>query len=316
MAGHRNYSGDQQAENFQRLRQYDAAVNSDNRQSNFSERLDFQREKQAFEEAYKTSEAERKASQYETSAALKGEHINILQERVKLQEEIAKKTEILKQQAEITKARATVARQDAGIEFYKGISQLDPQSHDFRTKYGELMGKVESKLVDSEGKMPEDVVKASDHLWSQHNAWSTVNQRQNPAVNVNNQMQDAFAASQPIYGALDSSKKFTPNQAGKDVQTHVQVSYLPPGATKPVTQVLPRETFDGMVAASVARNKQQPTADTASAPAPVAATPATPAATPAAPSSDPINAALDTAQQQQQAPIRMKFENGKLVPVQ
>jgi hypothetical protein len=86
------------------------------------------------------------------------------------------------------------------------------------------------------------------------------------------QFQDALAASQPMYGvADDNGKGFQATEAGKGEQTHVQTTYLPPGAKKPVTAVFPRSVFDAMVAESNARKttaNPQSKAPTETAPAP------------------------------------------------
>src|SRR6185369_8592038 len=156
---HENTVGfaDQRAENQRRLQLYDAAVGQDDKQQNARDRIDIQRQRESFEEAYKTSEAERKASQFQQSSDIRGQQIELLNQRLQLQQEVAQHNEMLKQAAQIAKDKATLARQTAGLEFYKGIAKLDPQSADFRSQYGDLMSKVQSNLVDSEGKIPEDV---------------------------------------------------------------------------------------------------------------------------------------------------------------
>lgn len=331
MAGHRYqfHPADPQAENFQRLRQYDAAVGSDQKSQLAQEKFDFQQQKTAFDQAYKTSEAERKASEFETRAGIRGEQVGVLQERLKLQQERQQNEAMLKEQAQIAKDRATIAKQKAGIEFYKGIGELDPQSHDFRAKYGELMQKVGANLVNGDGKVPEDIEKAGQYLWQQHNTWASMNMKQQPGQNATTSMQDALAASQPVYGVADEKgQNFNATQAGKDAQTHVQTTYLPPGSKKPITEVFPRSVFDSMVAASVARRQGSPAVPVAAA-SPAAPTPPAGVTSPIppAPSADAAIAALNAAQAQQQpttqaapqqaqAPIRMKFQDGKLVPAE
>jgi len=88
-------------------------------------------------------------------------------------------------------------------------------------------------------------------------------------------MQDALAASKPVYGVADEKgQNFNATQTGKDVQSHVQTTYLPPGSKKPVTEIFPRDVFDSMVAASVNRRGGTPATGT---PTPaVAGTPTTP----------------------------------------
>lgn len=294
--------GDPGAENFQRLRQYDAAVASDSKQANFDERMDFQRQKEAFDEAHKTSEAERKASEFESRSNLRGDQVNLLQERLKLQQEVANHTQLLKEEAQIAKDRATLARQKAGMEFYKGIGELDPQSHDFRVKYGQLMQKVGSQLVDSEGKVPEDVQKAGDHLWAQHNTWAATNQRQAQKDPLHESLQDALAASKPTYGTMENGK-FKSTEAGKEVQDFVQATYADPKSGMAVTHVFPRTGFDSSVAAAQVRSAASQSAPQVTAPA-TATTAVTTAPTPAV-------AAPSAATAQPAAPLAVAAQGGQ-----
>lgn len=290
-------AGEQQAEeNLRRLHMYDEAQNMDARRNAAADRLDFQRQKQAFEEAFKTSEAERKAAQFEATSQMKQQHIDTLNERLKLKDEIDQNNNLLRQQAELAKEKATVAKQNAALDFYKQYPTLDPQSPDFRQKLSETMGKVYSNLVDTQGNLPPDISKAVDNLMNRHDAWQATQQTRAQQANPVQALQDSLAASKPIYGVADAKgQNFNATQAGTDAQTHVQTTYLPPGAKKPVTEVFPRDVFDSMVAASTARNQPQ------TSPQAVAPTTTAAAVPPAAPVGAPTPTGEDTVQNLQQA---------------
>jgi len=252
-----NFGSNSQQENLNRLRQYDAVVHSDQRNQLNLERFDLQQQKQAFEEAYKTSEAERKASEFQSRYELSNQRLGIMEERMRLNNEIRQNDELLKQQAALAKEKATIARQKAGLQFYQGVSQLNPQAPDFQEKFGKLMSSVSSNLVDTEGKIPEDVTKVSDHLWQQHNAWRASQLTQQTAQNKldahQNALQDALAGSKPTYGTMQGGT-FKPTEAGKEVQDFVQTTYTDPKSGMAVTHVFPRTGFDTMVAASQTRS--------------------------------------------------------------
>lgn len=242
--------------NQDRLRAYDMAANSDERSDIAGQKMDLAQQRAAFDQAYRLSESERKSQQFQQRFEQSQGQLGITQQRMQLQQDIAQNTELLKQQAALIKDKATVARQNAAKQFYGGVSDLDPQNPNFQQKFGQLMGNVQSQLVDSDGKLPEDVMKVSDHLWQQHNTWAATQVK--TQANPTQAWQDALAGSQPQYGVADENgKNFNATEAGKAAQTHVQTTYKEPGG-KIVTQVLPRTVFDGAVAASQSRNQVSP----------------------------------------------------------
>lgn len=175
--------GDRATENRQRLAAYDRLSANDSKASN-------EQQKTEFEQAFKLSEQQRKAQAAESRLSVAQDRLSlaeraqqnqaesakalrdISEERQKMQVEIATNAQLLKEQHELVREKATAARINAGMEFYKGMGQLKPQSPDFPQKYSELMSKVYGNLVDSEGKIPEEIQSTSNHLLSQHNAWA------------------------------------------------------------------------------------------------------------------------------------------------
>lgn len=177
---------DRAAKNRQRLAGYDHLEAQDQKHKAADQKV----ADNDFEQAFKLSEQQRKAQAAESRLSVAQDRLSlaeraqqnqaesakalrdISEERQKLQVEIATNAQLLKEQHELVREKATAARINAGMEFYKGMGQLKPQSPDFPQKYSELMSKVYGNLVDSEGKIPEEIQSTSNHLLSQHNAWA------------------------------------------------------------------------------------------------------------------------------------------------
>lgn len=324
MAGRlRTQFGNQQIENQQRLRNYDAATGQDQKQANFEERLDFQRQKEGFAEAQKTGAAEQRAKEFESRN-------NIAQDRLKQFEDSAKQqAELRQQQVEIqqqranlaaeqqlAQGRATIQRQQAGINFFRDeYPKINPQSPNFQQQVGSALARMKPLLVDGKGDIPSDVKDALDHLYQKNNAWA---EGQAKPIGVANQIQDSLAASTPVYGYVDSNQKFVatkagdplsagPDSKGGENQTHVQTTYIGPNG-KVQTEVFPRGFFDSQVAASKARAQGAPVADAAvvAAPAGTAAVVAAPDAAPAIP-----QAAIDYLQQNPDAAGHFEAKYGE-----
>lgn len=229
--------GNRDNENAQKLAIYD-------RLGAQNERLSLDQQKTQFEQAFRESEQQRKISATEDRLKISQERLasneqanknrdenakalqQVAEERLKLREDLANRTQLLKEQHELTREKATSSRVSAALDFYKGMGQLNPQSPDFQQKYSDLMGKVYGNLVDSEGKIPEEIQSTANHLFSQHNAWAA-----SQSTAKTTAIQNAVVNGALSFGRLDDKGKLVPNTQGDVTNgkaTHVSALYADP----------------------------------------------------------------------------------------
>lgn len=282
--------------NQDRLRAYDQAAAQDDRaqymegkQALDAQKFDFQKQREAFAEAQKGSALQQRADQFEQTNQRLTEHGEAM--------EALKNATLESKQAQIDATAAMQAHKEqetanlakAATNIFKTFGTLDKTSPDFPQK-------VWQTLADNpEAVHNPEIMSAVQHQLATHenylNAQATATKLAAAAAakqaNPNAALEDALAASHPIYGMATSldPKNFTANTAGTDAQTHVLTTFVTPkGDVK--TEVFPRDMFDASVAN--AQKRAQGVVPPAMAPAaPAPATAVTPVASPAAPVAPP-----------------------------
>lgn len=282
MAGRRSIggygSGGGPTQDQERLSMYDRAVAAQRAPEQQAEKMDFQRQREAFLEAQRQAGTDIKQRQLETTNAFNQQKLESLQA-----ERDAKQASYDATQAQQDlKNNHTAEVAKAATNIFKTLGTLDRTAPDFTSKlYGALADNPAAADHPA-------VMKAVEHeltTFDQQQSLKAKSQALNPTA----AFQDSLAASQPVYGTADpNGKNFNAVAAGQGDQSHVQVTYLPPGAKQPTTQVFPRSVFDSAVAASQARQQQATpqqinTQPTAAPVVPVAAPVVQPAATVSAP---------------------------------
>lgn len=242
------------------LRGYDAAATQDaraqytqGRQQLEGAKFDFQRQKEAFAESEKMSDADRKVQQFQQrfeQAQTNGEALdkvrNATIERLKAETAANLAAQALKEQH-----TANVAT--AATNTFTGLAALDNKAADYPQQVYKLLAN------NPEASNHPAVMQAVQHELENYEKRTALNTKAAALTNPTFALQDALASSSPLYGVMDG-KTFTPTAAGQGDQTHVQTTYVAPGG-KLQTQVFPRSDFDGMVSASQARAAQGSAAD-------------------------------------------------------
>lgn len=225
--------------NLDRLRAYDQAETSDARAESIGEKMSLAERAQAFKEAQAQAMLERQARAADQTNALKQQEIQMTQRQRDLQQATFDANERHRTNVE----QHTLETATAAANILSKLPGINPHSPYARAQVTQLLADNPQAVLHPK------VMESVQHVLDTNDA--ALGLKKSAAQLQTQAYQDALAASHPTYGTSPDGKVFTETKPGES-QTHVQVTYQTPNG-KPTTQILPRDFFDGAVAASQAR---------------------------------------------------------------